>query len=48
MFSKLKALTRKAAARTIDGLCRAIGHALGEFKPHECTNFLVNAGYAPV
>ena len=47
-FSKFKSLARKAAERTIDGLCRAIGHALGQFTPQECMNFLINAGYAPV
>ena len=47
-FSKFKALTRKAAERTIDGLCRTIGHALKKFTPKECSNFLANAGYAPV
>jgi transposase len=47
-FAKFKALARKAAERTIDGLCRAIGQAIGQFTPQECANFLINAGYAPV
>jgi len=47
-FAKFKALARKAAERTLDGLCRAIGHAIGQFTPEECANFLINSGYAPV
>ncbi len=38
-FSKLKALLRKAAERTIPGLCRRIGKLLGAFSPIECANF---------
>ena len=48
MIAKLKALVRKAARRTIDGLCQAIGAALSQFTPKECKNFLANAGYNPV
>lgn len=48
MFSKLKALARKAAKRTIDGLWRATGHALDQFTPQDCSNFLDNAGYKPI
>ena len=44
-FAKLKAHVRKAAARTIEALERAAAQALQTFKPFECTNFFLNAGY---
>lgn len=44
-FSKLKALLRKAAARSLDELWDAIGHALSAFSSAECANFFLNAGY---
>jgi transposase len=44
-FAKLKALLRKAAERTVDGLWNAIGRLLDLFPPAECANYLVNAGY---
>jgi transposase len=46
-FSKLKALLRKAAERTVDALWDRIGALLGEFSPNECANFFVAAGYEP-
>ena len=46
VFAKLKHLLRKAAARTIDALCAAIGLILPAFTPDECANYLRNAGYA--
>src|SRR6202158_1945697 len=42
-FAKLKALLRKAAARTIEGLWGRIGELLGLFAPSECTNYFRNA-----
>ena len=45
-FAKLKALLRKAAARTVDDLWRAIADSLDEFEADECANFFQNAGYA--
>jgi transposase len=45
-FSKLKALLRKAAERTIPGLIRLIGRLLKKFSPEECRNFFNHAGYA--
>jgi hypothetical protein len=45
-FSKLKALLRKAAERTIPGLIRLIGRFRKKFSPEECRNFLCHAGYA--
>ena len=44
-FAKLKALLRKAAERTIDGLWSATGKLLDSFTPAECRNYFVHAGY---
>ena len=44
-FAKLKALLRKAAARTRDALWDTIGTLLGAFTPTECQSYIVNAGY---
>jgi transposase len=44
-FARLKALLRKAAERTVDGLWNAIGGLLGRFSPAECANHLANSGY---
>ena len=46
-FAKLKAILRKAAARTIDDLWAAIGGALPKFTPNECANYFTAAGYEP-
>jgi transposase len=46
-FSKLKALLRKAAERTVDALWNRISALLGEFAPNECANFFTAAGYEP-
>ena len=46
-FSKLKALLRKAAERTVEGLWTAIGELLDDFTPMQCANFFANAGYDP-
>jgi transposase len=46
-FSKLKALLRKAAERTVERLWAAIGELLIEFTPTQCANFFANAGYDP-
>ena len=46
-FSKLKALLRKAAQRTVEGLWTAIGKLLDDFTPTQCANFFANAGYDP-
>ena len=45
VFAKLKHLIRKAAARTVDAVCAAIGEALPAFTPEECANYLKNSGY---
>ena len=44
-FAKLKALLRKAAARTIEVLIAAIAEALTKVSPQECANYLANQGY---
>ncbi|MHB8285948.1 MAG: transposase, partial [Caulobacteraceae bacterium] len=46
-FSKLKALLRKAAARTVDQLRRAIGIAIDAISPNDCANYFTAAGYDP-
>ena len=46
-FSKLKALLRKAAERTVDGLWNTIGTLLPAFTPQECANLFNAAGYEP-
>jgi transposase len=45
VFAKLKHLLRKAAARTVEAVCAAIGEALQDFTPEECANYLTNSGY---
>ena len=47
-FAKLKALLRKAAARTRDALWDSIDAALTAFTPQECANYFRHAGYAPL
>jgi len=46
-FSKLKALLRKAAARTIPDLWAAIADALPRFTAAECANYFTACGYEP-
>src|ERR671914_481623 len=45
LFAKLKALLRKAAARTKDALWSAIGQLIEAFPTAECQNYLANCGY---
>ncbi len=45
-FAKLKALLRKAAARTRDALWDKISEVLHAFTPQECANYFRHAGYA--
>jgi transposase len=44
-FAKLKALLRKAAQRTVEGLWSAIGDLIDHFSPQEFKNFFAAAGY---
>jgi len=46
-FSKLKAILRKAAARTLEDLWAAIASALDAFTPEECRNYFASCGYDP-
>ena len=46
-FSKLKALLRKAAERTVDALWDTIGELIPAFTATECANFFAAAGYEP-
>jgi transposase len=45
VFAKLKHLLRKAAARTIESICAAIGEILSVFTAKECANYFRNSGY---
>jgi transposase len=45
-FSKLKALLRKAAERTMGALWDRIGQVLKAFTPQECANYFRHDGYA--
>ncbi|RBI71884.1 hypothetical protein DQW77_11155 [Roseovarius sp. TE539] len=44
-FSKLKALLRKAAVRTVTGLWDMIGELVDCFTPQECENYFAACGY---
>jgi transposase len=46
-FAKLKALLRKAAERSVEGLWNAIGRLIDAFTPQECANYFAAAGYDP-
>jgi transposase len=46
-FSKLKALLRKAAERTLEGLWTKIGALIQLVTPDECRNYFTAAGYDP-
>jgi transposase len=46
-FARLKALLRKAAERTIQGLWSAIGRIVDLFTPSECANYFSACGYDP-
>jgi transposase len=46
-FAKLKALLRKAAQRTVEGLWAEIGRIIDLFTPAECANYFAAAGYDP-
>ncbi len=44
-FAKLKAMLRKAAERTLEGLWSTIGRIIDTFTPAECANYFAAAGY---
>ena len=45
VFSKLKALLRKAGARSRDLLWSTIGQVIRKFTAQECRNYIANSGY---
>jgi transposase len=45
VFAKLKAVLRRAAARSLEALWGAIADALATFTAEECVNFFAAAGY---
>jgi putative transposase len=45
VFAKLKHWLRKAAARSFDAVCSAIGDILRPITSLECANYVKNAGY---
>jgi transposase len=45
VFAKLKALLRKASARTVDDLWQTIAIIIEDFPPEECANYFRNSGY---
>jgi putative transposase len=45
LFAKLKHMLRKAAQRTTDTVCRAIGQILDTVTAKECANYFTEAGY---
>jgi transposase len=48
LFAKLKALLRKAAARTRDELWQTIGRLLQAYPSAECTHYLSHCGYGSI
>ena len=46
-FSKLKAVLRGKAERTVSALWDAVGTAIPLFTPDECANYFAAAGYEP-
>jgi transposase len=47
-FSKLKAMLRKAAERTVTNLWARINELVGLFEPNECENYIASSGYASI
>jgi transposase len=47
LIAQLKALLRKAAARTKEALWATTGQLLDLILPSECRNYLANSGYEP-
>jgi transposase len=46
-FSKIKALLKRAAARTREALIEAMGEALGAVTPEDARGWFAHSGYAP-
>lgn len=47
VLAKLKQLVRKAAARTLEAVCAAIGDMLGPSRPKNAPTNFGNSGYSP-
>ena len=47
-FAKLKALVRKAEARSVETMWQAIADALDQFTAAECANYFRNSGYGSI
>jgi len=47
-FAKIKHWMRLASTRFLDDTWRQVGHLAANFRPRECRNYFVNAGYASV
>jgi len=45
LFSKLKALLRRAATRRVETLWDKIGTLLDAFSSEECSNYFISSGY---
>lgn len=45
LFSKLKALLKKAATRTVEALLTEVGNLLECFSEEECRNYFRSSGY---
>ena len=45
LFAKLKHWLRKAAQRSVETVCDAIGHILDRVTSAECSNYFANSGY---
>ena len=46
LFSKIKHHMRAAMARSVNAVHDAVAHALDAVTPAECSNYLMNSGYA--
>ena len=44
-YSKLKALMRRAGARTVDALTKLVGRSIKAFTPADCRGYFAHAGY---
>ena len=48
VFSKLKAILRKKAERSFEGLISSTALAIDSFLPSECLNYFLHANYASI
>ena len=46
VFAKVKAILRKKAERTVEGLWSLLGLVLDEFPAEECLHYFCHCGYA--